>query len=81
MSIHKLAYYIYSPTILCILLVYVYSMCFAGEYGSMVSGQLNIVRTDVMGGSQSVAIKMLTGTCMNMHNSIVTRKICNRKDV
>lgn len=34
---------------------------FAGEYGSMVSGQLNIVRTDVMGGSQSVAIKMLTG--------------------
>lgn len=27
----------------------------------MVSGQLNIVRTDVMGGSQSVAIKMLTG--------------------
>lgn len=33
----------------------------AGEYGSVVSGQLNNVRTDVMSGSQSVTIKMLTG--------------------
>lgn len=33
----------------------------SGEYGSVVSGQLNIVRTDVMSGSQSVTIKILTG--------------------
>ena len=32
-----------------------------GEYGSLVSGQLNNIRTDVMCGSQSVIIKMLTG--------------------
>ena len=28
----------------------------------MVSGQLNVARMDVMAGSQSVTIKMLTGT-------------------
>ena len=43
---------------------------FAGEYGSVVSGQLNMVRRDVMSGSQSVTIKMLTGihsyTCIYM---------------
>lgn len=33
----------------------------------MVSGQLNIVRTDVMGGSQSVAIKMLTGMYIGVY--------------
>ncbi|CAI8007397.1 Tyrosine-protein kinase transforming protein SEA [Geodia barretti] len=32
-----------------------------GECGSVVSGQLNNIRTDVMSGSQSVIIKMLTG--------------------
>ena len=32
-----------------------------GEYGSVVSGQLNTDRTDVMLGSQSVTIKLLTG--------------------
>lgn len=42
----------------------------------MVSGQLNIVRTDVMGGSQSVAIKMLTGMYIiyvNMHTTFFTK--------
>lgn len=37
----------------------------------MVSGQLNIIRTDVMGGSQSVAIKMLTG--MYIHTLVYVR--------
>ena len=38
------------------------SLLFLGEFGSVVSGQLNVARMDVMAGSQSVTIKMLTGT-------------------
>ena len=34
---------------------------FSGEFGSVVKGQLNLVRTDVMSGSQSVSIKIVTG--------------------
>ena len=33
----------------------------SGEFGSVVKGQLNLVRTDVMSGSQSVSIKIVTG--------------------
>ena len=43
------------------------SLLFSGEFGSVVSGQLNVTRMDVMAGSQSVTIKMLTGTHVHIH--------------
>lgn len=44
-------------------------MLTVGEFGCVMNGQLNLVRTNVMSGSQSVTIKMLTGeliySCVN----------------
>ena len=34
-----------------------------GDYGSVVNGQLSIDRTDVMGGTKGVMMKMLIGEC------------------
>ena len=45
----------------CSIHLYCTSLSGTGECGSVVSGQLNNIRTDVMSGSQSVIIKMLTG--------------------
>ena len=45
----------------CSIHLYCTSLSDTGECGSVVSGQLNNIRTDVMSGSQSVIIKMLTG--------------------
>ena len=41
-----------------------YKLLATGEFGCVMNGQLNLVRTDVMSGSQSVSIKMLTGELM-----------------
>ena len=47
-----------------------------GDYGSVVNGQLSINRTDVMGGTKGVMMKMLIGECEGVSVGDLELTIC-----